>query len=323
VLAAALGSAALAAGCGEGTALAPAADAPCGDPPVLPLGDTVRGRLEAARDCRSDDGRLYDAFQVILPGPEAVAVTLTTEGYRPFLPFYGPADSVQLSGWASSDAFSLTREHLFPAGRYLLRASSFERPGGPDEPPVEGGYTLSTRLRPVPQEGCGRETSVTYGSVARGRLTPDDCLAVREPEPATPRLGDGYDLLLRPGVPVEVTLTADAPVRLAVWANGQPVDVLPAIPPGELRRIQAGGAGFLSVYVLEEEEHRGGWYTLAFQEALEEAPDGAPGMARVAGPAGAGPATSPGPRLPPPVADPASPASPASPTAPGAPRRSP
>jgi hypothetical protein len=106
-------------------------------------------------------------------------------------------------------------------------------------------------------------------------------------------------------VPVEVVLTADAPVRLAVWANGQPVDVLPAIPPGELRRIQAGGAGFLSVYVLEEEERRSGSYTLAFEEAREEAPDGA------------GPATSPGPRLPPPMADPASP------TAPAALRRSP
>lgn len=271
------------AACGDGPGpTAPPAD-PCAGPPLpLALGATVPGALEVGLDCLADDGRLFDGFLLSLAQPTLFTVTLATEGYRPFMPLYAAGDTVQLSGWASATEDSLTREHLFPAGSYVLRASSFERAEGTGVP-TEGSYALSTRRLERPQEGCARETSVTYGSVAEGRLTEDDCEATREPDDAVLRRSDGYDLLLRPGVPVEVTATADFPFRLAFWANGRPVEVFADIPPGEVRRVTAGGTGFLDFYVLSEEERVGGAYTLTFQEAPAGGAGSTPTPASTAG----------------------------------------
>lgn len=259
-----------AAGCGgESTPLEPTPD-PCAEAPEpLAVGATVTGTLDADQDCLADDGRLFDGFLVTLTEPTLLAVTLGAAGYRPFMPFYETAtpDTVQVSGWASATEDTLTREHLFPAGAWLLRSSSFERAEEQGDPPVEGSWTLSTAERAVPQEGCGRETSVTYGSVAEGRLGEDDCEATREADDPVLRRSDGYDFLLRPGLPVEVVATADFPFRLAFWANGQPVETFTGIAAGESRRVKAGGTGFLSFYVRSEEEGVGGRYTLTFQPA--------------------------------------------------------
>lgn len=244
---------------------AAACDAP---PPAIALHQTVTGTLDPAEDCLLDEGRLSDDFALALDDATLFSVTLVTAGYRPLMPLY--RDSAQVSGWASSTDTALTREHLFPAGDYVLRSTSFERVDLPGTP-VSGRYTLSTEVvAALPQEGCGRETSVTYGSVARGRLTEDDCEATPDEGDPTVRRLDGYDFLLEINRPVAVVVTADFPYRVAFWANGQEVDVFDHVAAGDSVRLSAGGIGFLDFYVTTAQEGVFGNYTVRFGDPPEE-----------------------------------------------------
>ncbi len=233
----------------------------------IAFGDTVRGRLEADGDCLAPEGRLVDDYALTLTAPTLFTVTLATEGYRPLMPLY--RDSAQVSGWASATETELTREHFFPAGSYVLRSTSFERVDLPGTP-VGGSYRLSTDVRSMPQEGCGRETSVTYGSVVTGRLTEADCEATHEDGDPVVRRSDGYDFLLRVNHPVRVTVQADFPYRFAFWANGQPAEIFTGLPAGAVRTLTAGGIGFLDFYVQTEQAGVGGSYTLRFEEVPPE-----------------------------------------------------
>lgn len=254
------------AGCSDGPLAAPPAD-PCTAAPPIALGDTVRGTLAVDEDCLAAEGRLFDDFALALPEATLFTVTLSTEGYRPLMPLY--RDSAQVSGWASDTRTELTREHFFPAGDYRLRSTTFERVNAPATP-FGGTYVLSTARLAEPQVGCGRETSVTYGSVVSGTLTEGDCEAVRDVSDPVIRRSDGYDFLLRPGRRVRVTVTADFPYRFWFWANGQPVETFAEVPAGQTRTLTAGGIGFLDFYVLNEQPGGGGRYTLTFEEAPPE-----------------------------------------------------
>lgn len=255
------------AGCSD-VPLAPGVLA-CDDPPTpIAFHQTVTGALDADEDCLLAEGRLSDDFALTLDDPTLFTVSLVTRGYRPLMPLY--RDGAQVSGWASSTDTALTREHLFPAGDYVLRSTSFERVDAPATP-ASGGYTLSTAVvAALPQEGCSRETSVTYGSVARGRLTPDDCEATPEDGDPTVRRLDGYDFLVVPGRAVRVTATADVRYRFAFWANGQVIDVFEDVAAGDSVQLTVGGIGFLDFYVMAEEEGVFGAYTLRFDDPPPE-----------------------------------------------------
>ncbi len=250
------------AACSDGPTQPPAAGDPCDLAPTpMAFHQTQTGTLSAREDCLLEEGRLADDFQLTLDGPTLFAVTLATSGYHPLMPLY--SDSAQASGWASATDMTLTREHLFPAGAYVLRSTSFERVDS--GPPVTGGYTLSTAILVTPQEGCGRETSVTYGSVATGRLLLSDCETVPTADDPEVRRQDGYDFLLRPGRAVRVTVTADFPYRFDFWANGTPVESFLDVPAGESRRLTAGGIGFLDFYVSPTHPDHEGDYTITFE----------------------------------------------------------
>ncbi len=238
---------------------------PCaGAPAPLALGESVSGVLDAATDCFEQDARLGDRYLLTLDTPTLFDVTLATVGYLPFVPTYLGAD--QLSGWASDTAYSLTREHLFPPGEYELRASSFARAATAQSAP-QGPYTLSTVPVAVPQEGCGRETSITYGSVAEARMAPDDCERAPADEPDRPRPSDGYSAILAPGRDMTVTAVADFPFRLLHLADGAPAGASPWLPADAEASLTATGAGFHDFYVLAGSESVLGAYVIRFVES--------------------------------------------------------
>lgn len=251
------------AGCGESVGPSAPAD-PCAEaPPPLALGASVSGALDADTDCFERDARLGDRYLLTLATPTLFDVTLATVGYLPFVPTYLGED--QLSGWASDSAYSLTREHLFPPGSYVVRASSFAQAGTAEAAP-QGPYTLSTAPVAVPQEGCGRETSITYGSTAEGRLTPDDCRRAPADEPDRPEPADGYAAILAPGRDMVVTATADFAFRLLHLADGAPADASPWLPAGAEASLTATGAGFHDFYVVAESADSLGAYLVRFVE---------------------------------------------------------
>jgi hypothetical protein len=251
------------AGCGTSVGPTPPVD-PCAQaPPPLALGERVSGELDAATDCFERDARLGDRYLLTLETATLFDVTLATVGFLPFVPTYLGED--QLSGWASDSADSLTREHLFPPGAYVVRVSSFAQAATAEGAP-QGPYTLSTERVAVPQEGCGRETSITYGSAAAGRITLDDCLRAPEDEPDAPKPADGYAAILAPGRDMVVTATADFPFRLLHLADGTPTGASPWLPAGAEASLTATGAGFHDFYVLAEREDVLGEYVLRFVE---------------------------------------------------------
>jgi hypothetical protein len=225
------------------------------------LGESVSGALDAATDCFEQDGRLGDRYQLTLTAPTLFNVTLATVGYLPFVPTYLGED--QISGWASDSAYSLTREHDYPPGSYIVRVSSFVQAGTGEGAP-QGPYTLSTGRIATPQEGCGRETSITYGSMAEARITPSDCQRAPEDEPDSPRLADGYTAILAPGRDMAVTATADFPFRLLHLADGIPTDASPWLLPGVEASVTATGAGFHDFYILAESADTLGGYVIRF-----------------------------------------------------------
>jgi hypothetical protein len=251
------------AACGDGPLAPPAQTNSCDAAPVpLPLGDTVRGSLEET-DCLSDEGRLLDAYEIVLPQPTLFAVSLSTVGFFPHIPFR--QDTSQVSGWASSQDRELNREHLFPAGTYVLHATSFNV-GAELATAPRGTYTLFTAPLQTPQEGCGRETTVTYGSRVSARVTPDDCEAVQEAVEGIDRRLDGYTFLMDGQQEVTVTVTAEFAYRFTHWSNGQPILQVPAIPAGETREFRVEAFGFQDFYVVNENDGEGGSYTVVFSE---------------------------------------------------------
>lgn len=252
-----------AAACGSATDPAPPADPCAAPPPPLALGGSVSGALDAETDCLEPDGRLGDRYLLTLDAPALFAVSLTTVGYLPFVPTYLGDD--QLSGWASDSAYALSREHLFPPGAYVVRASSFARTGG-GQPAPQGPYTLSTTPLSEPQRGCGRETSITYGSVAEGRLAPDDCPRAPADEPDHPRPSDGYAAILAPGRDMTATAVADVPFRLLHLADGAPADASQWLQAGAEASLTATGAGFHDFYILAASGSATGTYVIRFLE---------------------------------------------------------
>ncbi len=255
--------AAAATACGSATGPVPPTDPCAAAPPTLALGESVSGVLDAAADCLEPDGRLGDRYLLTLDSATLFDVTLTTVGYLPFVPTYLGRD--QLSGWASDSAYSVTREHLFPPGSYVVRASSFARAGSGESTP-QGPYTLSTAPLPAPQVGCGRETSVTYGSVAEGRIAPDDCERASADEPDLSKPSDGYAAILAPGRDMTATATAVFPFRLLHLADGAPAGSSPWLPAGAEASLTAAGAGFHDFYILAERKDVLGEYVIRFVE---------------------------------------------------------
>ena len=220
-------------GCGTSTGPTAPID-PCAQAPVpLALGERVAGVLDAATDCFERDARLGDRYLLTLTAPSLFDVTLSTVGFLPFVPTYLGED--QLSGWASDSAHALTREHLFPPGSYVVRASSFAQAATAEAAP-QGSYTLSTKPLAAPQEGCGRETSITYGSIAEGHLDSSDCRRAPEDEADRARPADGYAAILAPGRDMVVTATADVSFRLLHVADGVHAGASPGSRPARRRR---------------------------------------------------------------------------------------
>jgi len=252
-------------GTGCGASAGPTAPVdPCASAPTpVALGQSVSGTLDAATDCFEGDARLGDRYLLTLATPTLFDVTLSTVGYLPFVPTYLGED--QLSGWASDSAYSLTREHLFPPGAYVVRVSSFARAATAGAAP-QGPYTLSTAPVAVAQEGCGRETSITYGSVAEARITLDDCRRAPEDEPDRPKPADGYAAILAPGRGMVATASADFPFRLLHLADGIPTDASPWLQGGTETSLTATGAGFHDFYLLAQGADTTGSYVIRFLE---------------------------------------------------------
>ncbi|HSM59885.1 MAG TPA: hypothetical protein VK849_03765 [Longimicrobiales bacterium] len=266
--------AALTLGCGPIVDPSPRTD-PCGaPPPALALGAAVTGTLDPATDCFQLDGRLGDDYLLTLEAPTLFTITLESEGFLPFIPTY--RDGIQASGWASDSAHTLTREHLFPAGAVTVRASSLEQSTTPAAA-ARGSYTLSTAVLAVPQEKCGRETSVTYGSVAEGRLVPDDCERAWEDDPDTPRPADGYSTILEAARTMTVTVTADFRFRVLHAPDGAEGRAWTDVPAGDSVVVTAAGAGFHDFWISGEAADAGGGYVLRFE------PAGAAGAVTAAG----------------------------------------
>jgi len=242
---------------------APPADPCAAEPTPVELGETVVGVLDAATDCFDRDGRLGDAYLLTLGAATVFDFTLTAEGFLPFMPTYRGGN--QLSGWASDSGPTLTREHLYPAGTYVLRASSYLRASTPGEAP-RGSYSLSTRRLAIPQEGCRRESSVTYGSVAEGRIAADDCARAPSDEPGIERLSDGYAAILAPGRDMTVIATATFAFRLLHLADGAPAGASPWLGAGGETTLTATGEGFHDFYLLAERPEVAGAYVIGFVE---------------------------------------------------------
>ncbi len=240
----------------------PDADPCAASPFPLELGDTVSGTLDAT-DCFDRDGRLGDAYLLTLPSATLFDLTLSTDGFLPFVPTY--LGESQLSGWASDSVSTLTREHLFPAGAYVLRASSYLRGDTPAQAP-RGAYSLWTVPQSVPQEGCGRESSVTYGSVAEGRINSGDCRRSPADEPGVERPADGYAAILTTGGDMTALATASFRFRLLHLADGSPAGASAWLEPGAEAALTATGPGFHDFYLLAEGTEPGGPYRIRFIE---------------------------------------------------------
>jgi hypothetical protein len=242
---------------------APPTDPCAAEPIAVALGDTVRGVLDPATDCFDRDGRLGDAYLLTLSVATLFDLTLTAEGFLPFAPTYRGED--QLSGWASDSLSTLSREHIYPLGGYVLRASSYLRASTPGEAP-RGGYSLSTAPLTIPQEGCGRESSVTYGSVAEGRIAADDCGRASSDEPEVERLSDGYAAILSGGRDMTAIATATFPFRLIHLADGASAGASPWLEAGAETTLTATGEGFHDFYILAERPEASGTYLIRFVE---------------------------------------------------------
>lgn len=257
---------AFAAACSDGPHEPGGSGDPCARTPTpLAVGDTARGELVPDADCLSAEGRLFDAWSVVLNEPTLLAVTMRSQGFFPNMPFY-LSGGMQVSGWATATESQFTREHLFPAGSYVVRTTSFGK-GDPVDAATAptGTYALWTRRLAEPQAGCGRETSVTYGSVAEGRLSPDDCEAAGESSDGVVRRLDGYDFLMDPERPVTVAVTADFRYRVTHWDNGRVVLRVEDIPAGRTTTLNVEGFAFQTFYILAEDENGTGSYRFVFQ----------------------------------------------------------
>lgn len=206
-------------------------------------------------------GALREHWWLTLPEATTFRTTLTASDYTPFVVSYpeGLFSGIgQIAGAAAPG--SVTAEQVLPAGTYWLVARSLEADA--DDPPG-GPYTLRPEAVAEPQVGCMANTSVTHGSVARGRITSADCIDQNDGEPDVTRRWDGYSILVYPGQTVSVTVTADFPVRLTRWFNGYQEGVF-GIQPGQSGTIThtAPGQGFHGFYVISEHHEGTGAYTL-------------------------------------------------------------
>lgn len=246
------------------------------------------GRLQRRIDCEAGD-RVRDDFVINAPAA-AFHTTLTSNGFNPFIS--STDGTFQKAGRANSTGSTVVAEHLYPAGRqYTLRVIPVGTisAGGA----VEGSYTLTSAQVAEPQNGCfaGAVSSafVDFGSVANGRITPDDCRDLFAPDTATvTRWVDGYAILLQEGQSVTVTFTADFTANFVRWIGASFVEGQFGVQPGETRSFtvtQGTGAAFHGFYAISGEHQATGNYTMTFS--------GGPGGAPPSGVSGSGRAEAP------------------------------
>lgn len=260
---------------------------------VLPIGavgspTTKSGRLQRRIDCEAGD-RVREDFATNAPAA-AFRTTLVSDGFNPFIS--STDGTFQKAGRTNSTGSIVVAEHLYPAGRqYRIRVLPVATisAGGP----VEGTYTLTAEQVSEPQNGCfaGAVSSafVDFGSVAHGRITPDDCRDLFAPDTATvTRWADGYAILLQQGQSVTATITVDFPANFTRWVGSSFVEGHFGIQPGGSRSFtvtQQSGAAFHGFYPISGEHRATGNYTITFSGGPSGAPpSGVSGSARAGAP---------------------------------------
>jgi hypothetical protein len=248
----------------------------------IEFGQTVDGTLGPG-DCFPPPdgllpGRFRDHHALFLPSAAAFTATIASPDFAPVVGALIDGGATLVYALGRTQPGQLAAEHVLPAGTYWLLVTSF---AADQEAPPTGAYSLSTAAVDEPQVGCTRTTYVTGGSVANGRVTPEDCETEFEDPPGVTWRYDGYSIRLLAGQSVSVTLKADFPFRFSRFFGAEFQEWITDIPAGESRTFTVTGevTGYHRFYVISEAQDDQAGYTMTFGAITGPAP-------AAAGPAG-------------------------------------
>lgn len=228
---------------------------------------TVNGTLLPGIDCLAASGRLNDFYTLTLSAPSVLVAEHTSAQYAPALFTYFNGTTRQLSARSTAAPGTVAIEHVLPAGDYSVQAAAPVASTG-------GSYTLALRTIGESQNGCRADAAIAmFGSIAQGRIAPEDCLDTAAPDAATvTRRYDGYGVLLQAGETVTVTATADFPWLFSRWTGNTLQQVITSIPAGQSRSFSVTAAtnSFHYFYVLNSQSQGGGSYRMTFSGAVSQ-----------------------------------------------------
>lgn len=181
------------------TFTAASASAACAARTAHTIGTTTNGTL-AGGDCQLSDGTYLDFFTTTISEAGAYRFQQTA-GFNSYL-FLATADGsvIAENDDASEGTSNSSIKALLPSGSYLLAANSL--------PPVQtGDYSISSSAVSTAVTGCEQVYVVRNISTTQNIET-GDCLASASGAP--PIYADVYDILLRSGQSITVTMASSA-----------------------------------------------------------------------------------------------------------------